>query len=44
MHTMTIDESLCAGFGDCSDLAPDLIELDRHGKALLQIGRTPTLA
>jgi ferredoxin len=38
MHRIVIDGSLCSGFGDCADLAPDVFELDTHGKALLRIG------
>jgi ferredoxin len=32
-----IDGSLCSGFGDCADAAPDVFELDAHGKANLRV-------
>jgi len=38
MYRIVIDGSLCSGFGDCADLAPDVFELDGHGKAVLRIG------
>jgi ferredoxin len=38
MYRIVIDGSLCSGFGDCADLAPDVFELDSHGKALLRVG------
>ena len=38
MMRIVIDGSLCSGFGDCADLAPDVFELDSHGKALLRLG------
>ena len=38
MFRIVIDGSVCSGFGDCADLAPDVFELDAHGKALLRIG------
>ena len=38
MFRIVIDGSLCSGFGDCADLAPDVFELDSHGKALLRFG------
>ncbi len=38
MFHIVIDGSLCSGFGDCADLAPDVFELDSHGKALLRRG------
>ena len=38
MFRVVIDGSLCSGFGDCADLAPDVFELDSHGKALLRTG------
>ena len=37
MYTVVIDGSLCSGFGDCADLAPDVFELDGHGKANLRV-------
>ncbi len=38
MFRIVIDGSICSGFGDCADLAPEVFELDAHGKALLRIG------
>ena len=38
MFRIVIDGSLCSGFGDCADLAPDVFELDSHGKAQLRMG------
>jgi ferredoxin len=40
MYRIVIDGSLCSGFGDCADLAPDVFELDSHGKALVRVGTT----
>jgi ferredoxin len=38
MYRIVIDGSLCAGFGDCADLAPDVFELGPSGKASLRTG------
>lgn len=38
MFRIVIDGSLCSGFGDCADLAPDVFALDTHGKAVLRTG------
>ncbi|HLY93271.1 MAG TPA: ferredoxin [Gaiellaceae bacterium] len=38
MYRIVIDGSLCAGFGDCADLAPDVFELSSSGKAVLRTG------
>lgn len=38
MFRILIDGSLCSGFGDCADLAPDVFELESNGKALLRVG------
>ena len=40
MFTVTIDGSLCSGFGDCADLAPDVFELGPQGKASIRIAVT----
>jgi len=37
-YRIVIDGLACSGFGDCADLAPDIFELDSHGKALLRVG------
>jgi ferredoxin len=41
MFRIVIDGLTCSGFGDCADLAPDVFELDAHGKALLRRGASP---
>jgi len=41
MFRIVIDGSLCSGFGDCADLAPEVFELDSHGKANLRVGTSP---
>lgn len=41
MYRIVIDGSLCSGFGDCADLAPDVFELDRNGKASLRVVSSP---
>ncbi len=38
MYRIVIDGSLCSGFGDCADLAPEVFDLDRHGKVALRVG------
>ena len=38
MYRIVIDGSICSGFGDCADLAPDVFELEANGKALLRTG------
>ena len=37
-YRILIDGLACSGFGDCADMAPDVFELDSHGKALLRVG------
>ena len=41
MFRIVIDGSLCSGFGDCADLAPDVFELDAQGKAHLRLASSP---
>jgi ferredoxin len=36
-YRIVIDGLACSGFGDCAGLAPDVFELDGHGKALLRV-------
>lgn len=36
MLKILIDNSLCAGFGDCAAHAPNVFELDLQGKAILR--------
>ena len=38
MYSIVIDGSLCSGFGDCADLAPDVFELGSSGKATVRVG------
>ena len=38
MYRIVIDGSLCCGFGDCADLAPDVFEQESSGKAVLRMG------
>jgi ferredoxin len=38
MYRIVIDGSICSGFGDCADLAPEVFELEANGKALLRVG------
>ena len=35
---ITVDRSLCSGFGTCSELAPEIFELDRTGLASVRVG------
>jgi ferredoxin len=38
MYRISIDRSLCSGFGVCESLAPDVFELGEDGIALLRTG------
>jgi ferredoxin len=38
MYRVTIDRSLCNGYGVCEALAPDVFELDGDGLAILRTG------
>ena len=38
MYRVTIDRSLCNGYGVCESLAPDVFELDNDGLAVLHTG------
>ena len=40
MYQIVIDQSLCSGFGDCADLAPEVFELEREGRAFLRAGES----
>ena len=40
MYRIVIDQSLCSGFGDCADLAPEVFELEREGRAFLRVGES----
>lgn len=48
-YRITIDRTLCSGFGTCAQLAPELVEVDDAGLALARVGvtddgRAPELA
>jgi len=38
MYRITIDRSLCSGFGSCAELAPEIFELDGEGLASVRVG------
>ena len=38
MYRISIDRSLCSGFGVCESLAPDVFELGEDGIAVLRAG------
>jgi ferredoxin len=38
MYRITIDRSLCSGFGSCADLAPEIFEVDDGGLVSLRRG------
>jgi ferredoxin len=40
VYRIVIDESLCSGFGECADLAPEVFELQPEGRALVRLGRS----
>lgn len=40
MYRIVIDQSLCSGFGECADLAPDVFELEQSGRAFVRVGRS----
>lgn len=37
-YRITIDRSLCSGFGACAELAPELVQLDGSGLAAARVG------
>jgi ferredoxin len=39
-YRITIDRSLCSGFGACAELAPELVELDASGVAAAREGES----
>ena len=39
-YRITIDRSLCSGFGTCAELAPQIFDLDRSGIASVRVGET----
>jgi ferredoxin len=44
MYRVSIDRSLCNGFGLCEALAPDVFELDDDGLAVLRTGLSENAA
>jgi ferredoxin len=38
MYRITIDRSLCSGFGACAQLAPEIFEVDAEGLVSLRVG------
>ena len=40
MYRIVIDRSLCSGFGACTELAPDVFELDAGGTASVRVGES----
>jgi ferredoxin len=38
VYRIVIDQSLCSGFGECADLAPDVFELEDSGRAFVRLG------
>jgi ferredoxin len=40
MYRVTIDRSLCSGFGACADLAPEIFDVDDGGLVSLRVGRS----
>jgi ferredoxin len=40
MYRVTIDRSLCSGFGACADLAPEISDVDDGGLVSLRVGRS----
>ena len=44
MYRIIIDRSLCSGFGSCTELAPDIFELDGEGLASVRVGTSDDAA
>jgi ferredoxin len=44
VYKILIDRSLCSGFGACTDLAPDIFELDSGGTASVRVDTTDDAA
>ena len=44
MYRIVIDRSLCSGFGSCTELAPDIFELDGEGLASVRVGTSDDAA
>ena len=44
MYRIVIDRSLCSGFGACTELAPEIFELDGEGLAAVRVGTSDDAA
>jgi ferredoxin len=40
MYRIEIDRTLCSGFGACTELAPEIFELDAGGTASVRTGES----
>ena len=40
LYRVSVDRSLCSGFGACVDASPDLFQLDGSGIALVTVAET----
>jgi ferredoxin len=40
MYRIVIDRSLCSGFGACTELAPEIFELEPGGLASARVGES----
>lgn len=40
LYRVSIDRSLCSGFGACVDASPNLFQLDGSGLALVSVSET----
>jgi ferredoxin len=40
VYRIEIDPNLCSGFGACTELAPEIFELDPGGTASVRIGES----
>lgn len=40
LYRVSVDRSLCSGFGACVDASPDVFSLDRSGVALVSVAET----
>jgi ferredoxin len=40
VYRIVIDQSLCSGFGDCADFAPEVFELEREGRAFVRVSES----
>jgi ferredoxin len=38
MYRITVDRSLCSSFGSCSELRPDIFQLDDEGLVTARVG------